>query len=135
LQESVIEWFACPTGKQIGQVIPYNVSMYLRTHVGLTWDWVQDWIHLYIVQAQKGSAYNMAAAFTAKEQAEKEEHKLYLEATAAAVKDYPNVCPARKLPKRLLLDRVAKTSLASCLTEPSVMPPHHPLPWMMLLPR
>jgi hypothetical protein len=29
LQESIMEHFACPKGKQIGQVVPYDMSVYL----------------------------------------------------------------------------------------------------------
>jgi hypothetical protein len=38
LQQSIVECFACPTGKTIRQVNAYDVSEYLRTHVGLTWE-------------------------------------------------------------------------------------------------
>jgi hypothetical protein len=51
LQESIMEWFICPKDKLIGQVTPYKVSLYLQTCVGLTWDWIQEWICPYIEQA------------------------------------------------------------------------------------
>jgi hypothetical protein len=54
LWQSVVECFACPTGKTIGQVNAYDMSEYLRTHVGLTWEWIQEWINPYIEQSRQG---------------------------------------------------------------------------------
>jgi hypothetical protein len=48
LWESIVEWFVCPEGKLIGQVTPYDMSMYLQTRMGLKWVWIQEWICLYI---------------------------------------------------------------------------------------
>jgi hypothetical protein len=137
LRQSVVECFACPMGKTIGQVNAYDVSEYLRTHVGLTWEWIQEWICPYIKWSHQGLAYNMAARLVDQHQKEKEEKKLLDKAWALAVKDYlTKVLPieealeivkaARKkignLPRRSLADCIASKpammTLASHLTKP-----------------
>jgi hypothetical protein len=135
LQQSIVECFACPAGKTIGQVNAYNISEYLRTHVGLTWEWICP----YIKWSCQGLVYNTAARLTDQHQKEMEEKKLLDKAWALVVKAYPKVLPleealeivkvARKkicnLPKRSLVDHIASKpammSLASRLTEPMVV--------------
>jgi hypothetical protein len=77
-----VECFACPTGKTIGQVNTYDVSEYLRTHVGLPWEWIQEWICPYIEWSRQGLAYNTAARLANQHQKEKEDKKLLDKARA-----------------------------------------------------
>jgi hypothetical protein len=72
LWQSVVERFACSTGKTIEQVNAYDVSEYLRTYVGLPWEWIQEWIHPYIEWSHQGLVYNTATRLAHQHQKEKE---------------------------------------------------------------